>query len=142
MVVLTQSKFHGSFELRLLYYVNYILQDTVHLCYTSMAAIQFPMFASCLKTVHLTANFNGRKVILAKRRNSLDLLLMTQQDVFTQAPDNTRTARELQNKEEVRLRTEAKVAKRLQQQAQDCMNLTPKETGKQSLPPLVSLHIA
>lgn len=55
---------------------------------------------------------------------------MTQQDMFTQAPDNTRQARNLQNKEEVRIKTEAKEAKRLPQQAQECLNMSPKETGK------------
>lgn len=55
VVVLTQSKFHGSFEMLLLYDFNYLVQDTVHLCCTSMAAIQLAMFASCLKTLHLVA---------------------------------------------------------------------------------------
>ena len=57
-----------------------------------------------------------------------------QQHVPTQAPDDTWEARDLQNKEEFRKRIEAKEAKRLQQEAEERLTMSPEEIGMQSWP--------
>lgn len=51
-----------------------------------------------------------------------------------QAPDDTWEARDLQNREEIRKRIESKEAKRLQQEAEERLTMSPEEIGNQSLP--------
>lgn len=76
-------------------------------------------------------------VSTAQHRYSFVQLLTTwqiQQCVSTQAPDDTWETRDLQNKQENRKRFEVKEAKRLQQEAEERLTMSPEEIGNQSLP--------